>query len=93
MFDESQQDRLRLELKMLHELLENVEEVGSGTKDTMQLLATDINRLLEQEAEADDKWTLIGKRWREVLLDFESHHPRLTQVVDQITSALANAGI
>jgi hypothetical protein len=97
MIEESQQDRLRLELKMLHELLEDLDEVGGGTKDAMRQVASDIDRILDeaktQQDTTEQEWSGIGKRWRDAVLEFESHHPRLTQVVDSVTSILANAGI
>ena len=92
MLDKSQQNQLRGELKMLHELLENVDEVSGPTKEAMQLLADDIQRLLEEES-ATEEWPSVGQRWRDVVLDFEAQHPRLAQVMDQITNVLANAGI
>ena len=92
MLEESQQDRLRLELKMLHQLLEDMDEAGAGTKDAMRQVASDIDRILDAE-ESRDEWSGIGKRWRDAVLDFESHHPRLAQVVDSVTNILANAGI
>ena len=97
MIPESQEERLRWELTMLHELLEDVDELGPETKEAIQLVASDIQKLIGSEAEGEDKkkdqWSSIGKRWREALLDFESHHPRLTQAVDQVSGMLANAGI
>ena len=100
MVPESQEEKLRWELTMLHELLEDVEELGPETKQAIQVVAADIQRLLgDQEAsEKDDdtkqdEWSNVRKRWRDAVLDFESHHPRLTQAVDQVSGMLANAGI
>ena len=76
---------------MLHELLEDLEEVNPETKTALRTVASDIERILDREEH--DEWPQLGQRWREAALSFESHHPRLAAAMDQITSALANAGI
>ena len=100
MIPESQEEKRRWELTMLHQLLENVNELGPETKDAIQLVAADIERLLGEKKDQDkdeetekDEWSSVGKRWRDAVLEFESHHPRLTQAVDQVSGMLANAGI
>lgn len=90
MFDKTTEDKLRWELTMLHELLEDVDEVSPKTQEDLKEVATEIHRLLELE---DADWLALGKRWRKAVLDFESRHPRLAQAVDEVTNMLANAGI
>lgn len=92
MLNKTEKDQLVWKLTMLHELLEDVEQVSPETKEAMQTVATDLSRILERETLEED-WSHLRQRWREAVLDFESQHPRLAQAVDQITSALANAGI
>lgn len=92
MIDKSLQDRLRGDLTTLHDILEDVAEVDTDAKNALQLVATDIQSILEQES-ADQNWFHIRQRWRDAVLHFESQHPRLTQILDQITGVLANAGI
>lgn len=92
----SQQDQLQSELTTLHQLLEDVAEVGPDAKEALRSVADDIRRLIEEESADDssstDDWSHVGNRWRAALVDFESQHPRLTQAVDQITGLLANIG-
>lgn len=92
MLENSQQNELRGKLKTLHEILEDVDEVGDDTREEMRVLASDLDRVLEDEAVEDDL-SRIGQRWRKAVLDFESHHPRLALAVEEITNILANAGI
>ncbi len=94
MLQESEQDRLLRELNQLHEMLEGTDEIDKATTEAMRLVAADMSRVLNKQEEAtDDTWPGFGKRWREAVLHFESQHPRLAQVVEQITSVLAGAGI
>jgi len=92
MLDKSELDKLRQELILLHQLLAEGQEVNPETRDAMQAVAADIQAVLDPQS-AEDDWSQIGKRWRDAILGFETRHPRLTQAVDQITGALANAGI
>lgn len=92
MLEKTEREKLQGELTTVHELLENVDEVNTDTKEALQLLAADIQRILQRESERDD-WSGIGKRWREAVLDFEVKHPRLAQAIDEVTGLLANAGI
>ncbi len=91
---ESDQERLLQELNQLHQMLEQTSEIDAATTEAMRLVAADMSRVLNERQDATvDTWTGFGKRWREAVLHFESKHPRLAQVVEQITSVLAGAGI
>ena len=96
MVDDSHKEQLREELARLHSLLEQVDEsdatLDAETRASLHVVARDMHRVLDGDATPAD-WPSLGERWREAILDFESQHPRMAQVVEQITSMLARSGI
>ncbi len=92
MLENSQQDELRDKLQTLHEILETVDEVADDTKEEMRVVASHLDRVLDDEVAEADR-SRIGKRWRETILSFETQHPRLALAIEEITNILANAGI
>lgn len=91
MLNKAEKEQLVWKLTMLHELLEDLEQVNPETKAALKTVASDIERILDRDDH--DDWPQLGQRWREAALNFESQHPRLAAAMDQITTALANAGL
>jgi len=81
-------------LTELHAELEKADRVDASTKASMAAVTDDIQRLLSSEdsSSSEDSETLAA-RMKESLLEFETEHPQLTRVVNQISSALAHLGI
>ena len=87
--------RLKLEehLRSLHEMLENRPDISPEARELLRTVMMDIYRELDGNADKGTDWSELRQRWSEAVYDFEGEHPWLTQIVEQITTALANAGI
>ncbi len=90
--DPSEQDVLRRQVNELREHLAIEGELAPKTKDALHAVADDIHTLLAKDTTSQD-WSDVGKRWNEALLDFEFKHPRLSILIEQVTTTLANVGI
>jgi hypothetical protein len=81
-------------LAKLHGELEKAERVDDATRAALAEVTDDIRRLLasEEPASREQGETLAG-RMQESLLEFETEHPAVTRVINQMAAALANLGI
>lgn len=81
-------------LKNLRAEIAQAEQLDLPTKEQLQSLAQDIQRLVESEPGPSREHTVsVSDRVREAVLRFETHHPRLTALLNQIGDGLANLGI
>lgn len=84
--------------KLLALLQELQAEVGRSsaiepeTRGALESVAQRIHRQLAGEAEPGDEPSAAG-RLHDLLLEFETEHPELTRLVNQVSAALANLGI
>lgn len=87
-------NQLQSSLSELHESLTNVEQLDDETRQMMETLAADLQRLLRKEGElsADDV-APVSNRLQELLLRFETEHPQITGILGRLASSLANLGI
>ena len=87
-------EQLNTLLKQVHTELEQTDSLDAAARDSLRILMTDIQKLLDQ-AEGQPvphDPTLIDRLEVEVL-KFELSHPLLTKAMSQIINALADAGV
>lgn len=86
-------ERLRDELRRLHDELHRAESVDAESRELLLAIARDIEELVAREpAEAEEPESL-AERLREAANHFEESHPSLTAAVGRIANALAAIGI
>jgi len=101
MLDPKQREALRWQLTMLHELLEDTEQVDTQkvdekTMEAMREVSGELNRILVDKAGQESEavqWDNAKVKWQDAVIDFESHHPRLALTVEEITGLLARMGL
>ena len=87
-------EQLRAELAQLHSLLQHTHEIDDSTRQSLTQLAEDIQRVLQAPADGTDQGnTDLRQRIDDVVLDFETKHPQLTQILSRVTDLLSNMGI
>lgn len=79
-----QLDRLRAEL-------DDAPELDADTRSTLEALASDIERTLDEQADAEPH--TVRERFQDATLRFEAEHPRFARVLGEITDALAKIGV
>ena len=89
-------ERLREELTHLHEELERASSVDAPSRDLLESLLADIQRLLDdapagERGEADDD--SLTERVGDTVRHLEETHPALAVAVGRIATALSNLGI
>jgi hypothetical protein len=81
-------------LQQLHAELSNRESVEPDTLALMRTVTEDIDRLTDQEAEAEiDDSDPVSSGLRNLVLKFEADHPKLSIAVGKVADALAAMGI
>jgi hypothetical protein len=88
-------DSLRLKLERIHESLATAEGLDDSTVEAMKTVAADIQRIIDAPDESDmtDELTTIRQRVHDMVDEFETKHPHITDVLSQITDLLASIGI
>lgn len=87
-------EQLNALLKQLHTELENADSLDAASRESLRALMADIQKRLDDsagEGVAHDP-NLIEQLQVEVL-KFELSHPLLTQAINQVINALADAGV
>ena len=81
-------------LQELHRSLKSTDELDDETRQAVQSLTEDLQRLLKRDGEisADDVEPVSGNL-QELLLQFETEHPQITGILGRLASSLANLGI
>jgi hypothetical protein len=88
-----EKQELRDKLEELHRALRSAEAVGPESRELLEALVADIQRVLERDArEAHEPESLV-ERLREVVEEFEESHPTLTEAAGRVIDALAKMGI
>ncbi len=90
--DPSQREDLQRTLVELHGQLDDAADVNDELRELLQTAASDINRVLDQEGDGEHLVPAVD-RSREAALQFEGRHPVLSQMIEQITTTLANMGL
>ncbi|MEZ6092198.1 MAG: DUF4404 family protein [Pirellulaceae bacterium] len=84
-------DPLSRELERLHAMLAQRDQLSESHRLKLQQLATDIESALAQSRSDDE--TDLKSQIDELVLEFETHHPTVTDLLHRITHGLANLGI
>ena len=86
--------QLRDLLTELHNELEKSDRVDDVTRSALAEVTDEIQRLLASEEPASrEQGESLAGRMQESLLEFETEHPAVTRVINQMAAALANLGI
>ncbi len=86
--------QLKATLDSLHAELSTAGSVDEDTAESLRDVAHDIDRLLATDGKPDrESVESLAERLRAVVIDFESKHPRLAGVLNQLVDGLANLGI
>ena len=78
-------------LAKLHAELAEAETVDDETRKMLTALTDDIERLSDEEN--GETAGQVSKQVNDMILQFETEHPRLTAALNQVSAALANLGI
>ena len=85
---------LQKTLESLRSELNKAASVDDETRTMLTSLAKDIQRLSDQNAaETSSEVEPLTERVQDMVLKFETDHPQLTTVLNQVSAALANLGI
>ena len=81
-------------LAKVHAELADARSVDDETRQLLTALTDDVQRLSEQsDAESADQLEPLSARVQDLVLQFETEHPKLTTALNQVADALANLGI
>ncbi len=88
-------DQLQNHLKELHQLLQQECQPDSETRQLLERVTADISEVLNrQEGESSmPAPETLTERVRVALLEFETKHPRISELVERIADGLAGLGI
>ena len=84
---------LQQQLTELHEELATAAELDPELRHLLREVAGDIENVLDETAEQDRIDEDLLGRVRQATVDFEAEHPRLAQILSELTDALAKLGI
>jgi ABC-type transporter Mla subunit MlaD len=87
-------NQLQQALSELHDSLAHVDQLDDETRQLMQTLTDDLQRLLQHEGDwvAEDVEP-VSNKLQDLLLRFETEHPQVSGILGRIASSLANVGI
>ena len=81
-------------LDTLHRELADGGQVDVETADVLRNLSDDIQRLLAVDSEIDQEHVeSISNRLQSAVIKFETEHPRMAVVMNQLIDGLASLGI
>ncbi len=83
--------QLRNELEQLHKLLRDTHDIDDSTRQSLAQLASDIQRVMQESVTQPPPD--LRQRVDDAVLDFETKHPQLTQILSRVTDLLSNMGI
>ena len=87
-------EQLRAELEQLNNLLQDPHGMDEATRQSLARLAADIQRVLQATSDGEEQpHPDIRQRIDDAVVDFESKHPQLTQILSRVTDLLSNMGI
>lgn len=87
-------EELRRELEKLHEMLADVDDVDDATVEGLTRVSKEIESVLQAgHAAASPEVESVQQSWNDLVLSFESNHPRLTSILTRITDSLSGIGI
>ena len=81
-------------LEAVHAELADAETVDDDTRQMLTTLTDDIRRLSQQdEAASTEELGPLSSQLHDLVLRFETEHPRLTNALNQVADGLAGLGI
>lgn len=80
-------------IKALHRSLEKSGSVDPETRQLLQELDQDVDRLLSRDAAEREDEGGLQERLEELAADFDSQHPQLAAILRELGVALARVGI
>lgn len=83
--------QLRTELEQLQKLLRDTHDIDDSTRQSLAQLASDIQRVMQESVTQPPPD--LRQRVDDAVLDFETKHPQLTQILSRVTDLLSNMGI
>lgn len=88
------QQELLASLNTLHEELQRTDKVDPKTREALQELTDDIERLADDSTPTTAEDAAASEEGaRSFLQDFEAEHPRLAEALGKLADTLANLGI
>jgi len=91
-------EELLTHLSELHEELSAADETDQETRDALQQLTTDVDRLLSEpvdtaEAVPSSENTSPGERLRDLAREFDVRYPHIADLIERVSDGLASMGI
>lgn len=87
-------EQLNSLLKQVHTELEQTDSLDAASRDSLRILMTDIQKLLDQaEGQPVPRDPTLIDRLEVEVLKFELSHPLLTQAISQVVKGLADLGV
>jgi predicted nuclease with TOPRIM domain len=86
---------LHEELSSINDDLKSAEQVDEASIDALGQLVTDVSELVDQAREVNSPEVAVAEHHDLVdrISQFETHHPRVTGFLSQVTDLLAMMGI
>ena len=86
--------QLQATLQELRDALTGAEPIDDPTRELLQSVTEQLQRLLQQEKGLSrEDVHPVNRDLKELLLRFETEHPQLTSILGRIADGLANVGI
>lgn len=85
--------QLQAILRNLHAELGSAESVDAESREMLQQIAQDIERIAAAPEPAAEEHASVTERLENAALKFESEHPKLSQVLGDIMDAFSKLGI
>ncbi len=87
-------ERLHELLGKVHQELERADSVDDESRELMFEVSDDIRYLLEHgKQESEDETKPIGDRLDSLVLAFESRHPRIARMIEEVIDTFGKMGI
>lgn len=81
-------------LAELHDELARAEAVDATVKEALRRISCDIDLALTQDAEPSaTEPAALSNRWADLATEFETKHPHVASLVQQVTDLLSGMGI
>ena len=81
-------------LESLHAELADADQIDTETRERLETVTGDVQRLLGQDAEPSrEEVEPLSDSLQDMVLRFEADHPSLTSLLNRIASGLSNLGI
>jgi len=86
-------EELQEQLEQLHDELRQTKAVDPQQRDLLRSLESDIQDLLNREANEPHHYTKLSARFNEAVAELEASHPQITLLMRRAIDSLAYLGI